>query len=95
LNVSGIVVKTSKKHLQQVIDNITSVDGCEVHFNDSEGKLVVTIEGESINDQMERLKRIQGIPFVYSVDLSFSYCEDELRRSLGEIAAHKHSCFLD
>ncbi len=95
MNVSSIVVKTTKEHLQEVIDNINSVDCCEVHFSDPEGKIVATIEGESISDQMERLKRIQGIPFVFSADLSFSYCEDELTRSLGEIRGHKHSCSLD
>lgn len=87
MNVSGIVVMTTEEHIQEVIDNINSVDCCEVHFNDSQGKIVVTIEGESINDQMERLKRIQSIPFVFSASLAFSYCEDELARSLAEIRA--------
>ena len=95
MNVSSIVVKTTKEHMQEVTDNINSVDGCEVHFNDSAGKIVVTIEGESINDQMERLKLIQGIPFVCSADLSFSYCEDELKRSLGKIEEHKRYSSLD
>jgi len=81
--------------MQEVIDNINSLDCCEVHFTDSAGKIVVTIEGESIADQMESLKQIQGIPFVFSADLSFSYCEDELLQSLGEIRGHKHSCSLD
>jgi nitrate reductase NapD len=91
LNVSGIVVKTTKDHMQEVIDRINSVDCCEVHFSDSSGKIVVTIEGESINDQMETFKRIQGLPFVFSAGLSFSYCEDELIKSLGEIGLQKYS----
>jgi nitrate reductase NapD len=95
VNVSGIVVKTTKEHMQEVIDSINSVDCCEVHFSDSEGKIVVTIEGESINDQMDRFKRIQDLPFVFSANLSFSYCEDELAGSLKEIKAHERPCALD
>lgn len=85
MNVSSIVVKTTTEHLKEVIDNINAVDLCEVHFYDSEGKIVVTIEGESINDQMERMKKIQNIPFVFSANLSYSYCEDELTEALDRI----------
>ena len=58
MNVSSIVVKTKPEHLQQVMDNINAIDLCEVHFNDDEGKIVVTIEGETINDQVELMKKI-------------------------------------
>ena len=43
MNVSSIVVKTDQENLQEVMDNINAIDLCEVHFNDSEGKIVVTI----------------------------------------------------
>jgi nitrate reductase NapD len=85
MNVSSIVVKTDAEHLQEVMDNINAVDLCEVHFNDPEGKIVVTIEGENINEQMERMKEIQSIPFVYSANLSYSYCEDELSDAVEKI----------
>jgi nitrate reductase NapD len=91
VNVSGIVVKTTKEHLTEVMENINSISLCEVHFHDPDGKIVATIEGESINDQMERLKLIQGIPFVFSAALSFSYCEDELKEALGEIEGNRFS----
>ncbi len=85
MNVSSIVVKTVKERLPEVIENINSIDYCEVHFHDPDGKIVATIEGDSINDQVERLKQIQGIPFVFSANLSYSYCEDELTNALERI----------
>jgi nitrate reductase NapD len=85
MNVSSIVVKTKIEHLQHVIDSINAVDFCEVHFYDSDGKIVITIEGENIDEQMERLKQIQGIPYVFSASLSYSYCEDELTEGLKHI----------
>jgi len=90
VNVSGIVVRTTKEHLQEVIENINSIGLCEVHFHNPEGKIVATIEGESINDQMERFKLIQSVPFVLSAAFSFSYCEDELKGALGEIEGTRH-----
>lgn len=85
MNVSGIVVKTTPEHLQEVINAINAVDYCEVHFNDAEGRIVATIEGETTDEQMERMKTIQGIPFVFSASLSYSYCEEEVAPALSRI----------
>lgn len=85
MNVSSIVVKTAKEHVPEVIKKINSVGFCEVHFHDPDGKIVATIEGDSINDQTERLKQIQDIPFVISASLSYSYCEDELADALYKL----------
>ncbi|MCK5505595.1 MAG: chaperone NapD [Thermodesulfovibrionia bacterium] len=85
MNVSSIIVKTTPEHLQEVMDNINAVDFCDVHFHDPGGKIVATIEGKNIDEQMERMKKIQGIPNVFSANLSFSYCEDELIEALGQI----------
>ncbi len=89
MNVSSIIVKTTTEYLEEVMDNINSVDFCEVHFSDSNGKIVVTIEGESIEEQMERMKKIQSMPYVYSANLSYSYCEEELAPALEKIGKNK------
>ena len=85
MNVSSIVVKTASEHMDNVIKDINAMDLCEVHFSDKEGKIVVTIEGENIENQMESMKSIQSIPFVSSANLVYSYCEDELTESLDKI----------
>ena len=85
MNVSSIVVKTTPEHIEQVISEIDEIDFCEVHFHDEQGKIIITIEGESIYDQMENMKRIQNISFVLNANLIFSYCEDESRDALYKI----------
>ncbi len=85
MNVSSIVVKTLPENMECVIGSINEIDLCEVHFSDAEGKIVVTIEGDSIHEQMESMKCIQGMPFVVSANLAYSYCEDELAAALEKI----------
>ena len=85
MNVSGIVARTTPEHMEEVISGINEIDFCEVHFHDGEGKIIVTIEGESIYDQMENMKRIKGIPFVLNANLIYSYCEDELADALEKL----------
>lgn len=88
MNVSSVVVSAAKEHIQNVIDHINAVDFCEVHLFNSSGKLVVTIEGESTEEQMARMKEIQNIPDVLSVNLSYSYCEDEVTGAIGDMRCH-------
>lgn len=84
MNVSSIVVKTVPGHMNSVINSINSIDFCEVHFSE-EDRIVVTIEGISIHDHMESMKCIEKVPFVSSVNLAYSYCEDELTDALEQI----------
>jgi len=75
MNVSSIVVRTATENMNTVMTEINSIDLCEVHFNDNQGKIVVTIEGESVHDQIELMKRIQDLPFVLNANLMFSYSD--------------------
>lgn len=77
MNVSSIVVKTTPENMKTVMAAINSLDFCEVHFHDKQGRIIVTIEGESIHDQIEIMKRVQNMPFVLHADLMYAYCENE------------------
>jgi nitrate reductase NapAB chaperone NapD len=86
MNVSSIVIKTSSDHVQGVIDHFGSSGIGEVHFHDAQGRIVVTIEGKSIDDEMDKLKQIQGMPNVVSASLAYAYSEQELRDAKRHIA---------
>ena len=81
MNVSGLVVKTKPEHLKSVLNSLNSSDLCEVHFHDETGKIVVTIEGENVNEEMIKMKKIQNIPDVLSAELIYSYSENELAQA--------------
>ncbi len=78
MNVSSIIVKTSPEHLRDVTAEINSVAGCEVHFHDETGRIVATIEGKTIGEEMNTLKSVQKISNVFYANLMYSYSEDEL-----------------
>ena len=85
MNVSSIVIKTTPQYLREVIAEINAINHCEVHFYDLEGRIVATIEGESINDQVETMKHIQNAPYVLNANLMYSYCKDEITEALEKI----------
>jgi nitrate reductase NapD len=91
MNVSSIVVKTLPDRAQEVVDCLGSSGVCEVHFHDAQGRIVVTIEGRDVNEEMQKLKRIQGLPHIISADLAYAYSEKELADASAYIARMENS----
>ena len=79
MNISSIIVKTLPKNYDAVWINLQECDICEVHFGDKEkGVIIITIEGECVEEEIEKLRKIEAMPFIISADMHMSYCEDEI-----------------
>lgn len=78
MNVSSAVVRTKPEHFEEVLNSLHASDLCDVHFHDEIGKIVITIEGENVDEEMKKMKQIQGLSHVLSAELIYSYSEDEL-----------------
>ncbi len=77
MNISSIVVKAAPGKGNAVLEGLRESGLCEVHFHDDRGRIVVTIEGRSIDEEMEKLKAIQALPSVVAAHLAYAYSEDE------------------
>jgi len=82
MNISSIVVQTLPKYLDKVIDSLKKSGVCDYHLHDEKGRIIVTIEGENVSDELKKLKVIESIPHVSSADMQMSYSEEELGRHL-------------
>ncbi|MFZ2196108.1 MAG: chaperone NapD [Thermodesulfovibrionales bacterium] len=85
MNVSGIVVKTAPEKMAIVMESMRDSGLCEIHFHDELGKIIVTIEGETISEEMMKMKTLQSMPDVLSADLAYSYSENEMQEALKQI----------
>ncbi len=77
MNISGIVIKVKEKKFHDVLDTLKYSNLWEVHFHQDE-KIVVTIEGNSTDEEIKRLKRIEMIDGVLSAEMVYAYSEHEL-----------------
>lgn len=73
--ISGIVVATRPEHLSKITEAVDELPWAEVHFSDPVGRLVVTLEAADLDQSMERMKALQGIPHVLSAALA-EFCSD-------------------
>jgi nitrate reductase NapD len=73
------VIQAKPEFVEGIIAICEASDFCDYHFHDVEkGKIVVTIEGENIDEEMSKMKKIEQIPHVICADMMMAYSEDEL-----------------
>ncbi len=85
MNISSIIVKTKPEHYDAVWMNLQEFEECDVHFGDKEkGTIIVTIEGECVEEEIEKLHKIEELPFIISADMHMSYCEEELDKMVKD-----------
>ena len=78
MNISSIVVQTLPKHINEVVESLKNCDVCDYHMHDEKGRIIITIEGKGVAEELKKLKVIEAIPHVMSADMQMAYSEDEL-----------------
>jgi len=83
MNISSIVVQTLPKFLDEVVENLKNCEACDYHMHDEKGRVIITIEGANVNEELEKLRVIEAIPHVISADMQMAYSEDELNENIN------------
>ncbi len=78
MNISSIVVQTVPKYLDEVVEALKQNEVCDYHMHDQSGRVIITIEADSVKEELEKLKVIEAIPHVIAADMQMAYSEDEL-----------------
>lgn len=78
MNISSIVVQTVPKYLDEVVQSLKDCEACDYHMHDEKGRIIITIEGEGVSEELKKLHIIEAIPHVIAADMQMAYSEDEL-----------------
>lgn len=78
MNVSSIVVQTTPKYLEEVVQSLKECEACDYHLHDQKGRVIITIEGKGVKEELEKLRIIENIPHVIAADMQMAYSADEL-----------------
>jgi len=82
MNISSIVVQTVPKHLDEVVQSLKECEVCDYHLHDEKGRVIITIEGEGVKEELAKLRVIEAIPHVVAADMQMAYSEDELDENM-------------
>ncbi|HIP20734.1 MAG TPA: nitrate reductase [Sulfurimonas sp.] len=78
MNVSSIVVQTLPKYVDEVVQSLKECEACDYHLHDEKGRIIITIEGAGVSEELAKLRVVEGIPHVIAADMQMAYSEDEL-----------------
>ncbi len=87
MTLSSIVVQTRPENLKTVITSLKESDLCEYHLHDEKGRIIITVEGSGVEEEINKLTEIQSFPHIISAEMMYSYSEDELdklRENIGD-----------
>ena len=82
MNVSSIVVQTVPKFLEEVVQSLKDCEVCDYHMHDEKGRVIITIEGNGVEEELKKLRVIEAIPHVITADMQMAYSEDELNEHM-------------
>ena len=77
MNISSIVVQCKQENFDGVKAWCEESEICDYHFGDkSKGKIIVTIEGAGVEEEIAKLMQIQKAPGILAADMMMSYQEE-------------------
>ena len=85
MNISSIVVQTVPKFLDEVVESLKNSDACDYHMHDEKGRIIITIEGVDVSEELKKMKVIEMIPHVVSAEMQMAYSEDELEANMQKM----------
>ena len=84
-NVSSLVVLCAPSAIARLWEAINAISGAECHYKDESGKIIVTLESQSIEGEIKLLKQIEGLEGVISAQMIYAYHSTELEEMREEI----------
>ena len=85
MNISSVVIQTVPKFLDEVVESLKNSDACDYHMHDEKGRIIITIEGVDVSEELKKMKVIEMIPHVISAEMQMAYSEDELDANMEKM----------
>jgi len=76
MNISGVLVKAYPENLVTIQETLATMNGVEVHGNNDDGRIVITVEDVSANNISDTLVEIQSVPGVLSAAMIYHQFEE-------------------
>ncbi len=76
MNISGVLVKAYPENLVTIQQTLATMNGVEVHGNNDDGRIVITVEDVSANNITDTLVEIQSVPGVLSAAMIYHQFEE-------------------
>lgn len=77
MNISGVVVRAKPENIESVSEQLTRMQGVEVHGFNADGRMVVTVESDSDRDLADTVFKLNEVPGVISASMIYHQYEQD------------------
>jgi periplasmic nitrate reductase NapD len=85
MNISSAVLYIAPARLDEACEALRQMPGVEIHAQTTEGKVVVTLEGDDTNSAADSYVALHGIAGVASVAMIYQYSGNESDNEEGMV----------
>lgn len=71
LHLVSLIIQVRPEHLITMNQEISAIEGAEVHCSDPKGKLVVTLEADTNKQLMEKITQVEHLNHLISTSLVY------------------------
>jgi nitrate reductase NapD len=71
MNISGVLVRTFPDGISPVSAHLTKIPGVEVHGNNNDGRIVVTVKQEQPDQLAGTLSKMMSLPGVLATSMIY------------------------
>ena len=76
MHIAGVLVRTFPEHIGAVSSNLNQLQGVEVHGNNSDGRIIVTIEKKQPNQIVEVITQMTNLQGVLNTSMIYHQFEE-------------------
>lgn len=84
MNISSVVIKCAPQYVESVLGQLKESGQCEVYAHDELGRIIIILEGETTEEESEKLRIIQEFPHILSAEMVYAFSEDEFAPEEGK-----------
>ncbi|RRS30597.1 MAG: nitrate reductase [Epsilonproteobacteria bacterium (ex Lamellibrachia satsuma)] len=88
MNISSIVVQALPEYVDELVEFFKKADYVDYYLHDKDkGKIIVTVEGKGVEEEIKKLVKIQQLSHVIAADMMMTYQEDQLDEEIKKLEA--------
>jgi len=84
MNISSVILRAHPEKLGGVRNDLAAIPGVEIHADDGDGRLVLTIEDGEGYAPPDIFLKLHGLEGVISASLVYQYCDDGLPQEVDK-----------
>lgn len=84
MNISSVIVLVKPENLEKSIELLGKIQNCQYHMHSDEGKIILSIETQSLDEEINTFKQIEQTQNIISAQMVYAYNDEDMHANLKD-----------